>query len=155
APGVEHRHTLDAVGSGALDVVVQLPELAADALHIVDEVGELEGQLQVAAVADAVDGLAQDGPPGGYPVLLGLPHRLAPFVEGVGEEVGQKPPFGVLDPGDVRDQPQGAAVAHATHYRIQPDGLELRHKGFGADPVVPQEHHGLAAAFVGDVHHLF
>ena len=74
APAVQHRHPLDAVGSGALDVVVQLPELVADALDIVDEVGELQRQLEVAAVADPVDGLAQNGPPGGDPVLFGLPN---------------------------------------------------------------------------------
>ena len=135
APAVEHRHPLDAVGGGALDVVVQLPELVADALHIVDEVGELEGQLQVAAVADAVDGFAQDGPPGGDPVLLGLPHRVAPLVEGVGEEIGQKAPFCVLDALDVRDQPQGAAVAHAAHDGVHAGGGEHIPKGLGADPV--------------------
>ena len=101
APAVEHRHGLDAVGRRALDVVVQLAELVAHALHIVDELGELAGQLQVAAVADAVDGLAQDGAPGGHPVLLGLPHGVAALVEGVGEEVGQEAALGVLHARDV------------------------------------------------------
>ncbi len=61
APAVQHSHGLDAVGRGALDVLVQLAELVADALDIVEELRELAGQLQVAAVADAVNGLAQDG----------------------------------------------------------------------------------------------
>ena len=76
-------------------------------------------------------------------------------MEGVREEVGQKAPFRVLYALDVRDQAQGGTVAHAAHHGIQTDGLELRHKGLGADPVVPQEHHGLAPTLVGDVHHLF
>ena len=154
APAVQHGHPLHTVGGGALDVVIQLPELAADALHVVDELGELAGQLQVAAVADAVDGFSQNGPAGGDPVLLGLPDGVAPFMEGIGEEVGQEPPLGVLHPGDVSDEPQGGAVTHAPHHRVQADGLELVHVGLGADEVVPQEHHGLLAQLVGDIHHL-
>ena len=49
APAVQDCHPLDAIGRGALDVVVQLAELIADALYIVDEIGELEGQFEVAA----------------------------------------------------------------------------------------------------------
>ena len=60
-PAVQHSHGLDAVGCGALDVGIQLAELVADALDIVEELRELAGQLQVASVADAVNGLAQDG----------------------------------------------------------------------------------------------
>ena len=58
APGVEDGHRFDAVGGGPLDVVVELPELVADALYIVNERGEPAGQLQIAAVADAVDGFS-------------------------------------------------------------------------------------------------
>ena len=75
-------------------------------------------------------------------------------MEGVGEEVGQEAALGVFHAGDVADEPQGAAVAHAAHHRVQPDGGELRHVGLGADPVVAQEHHGFLAQLVGDVHHL-
>ena len=70
APAVQHRNDLDAVGSGALDVLVQFPELVADGLHVVDELGEFQSQLQVAAVADAVDGLAQDGAAGSNADLI-------------------------------------------------------------------------------------
>ena len=38
------------------------------------------------------------------------------------------------------------------YHRVQPDAGELRHIGLGADPVVAQEHHGLAAVLMGDVH---
>jgi len=74
-------------------------------------------------------------------------------VEGIGEEVGQETALGVFHAGDVADEPQGAAVAHAAHHRVQPDGGELRHVGLGADPVVAKEHHGFLAQLVGDVHH--
>ena len=74
-------------------------------------------------------------------------------MEGVREEIGQKPALGVLDAGDVADEAQGAAVAHAAHHGVQADGGELRHVGLGADPVVTKEHHGFLAQLVGDVHH--
>ena len=41
-------------------------------VKVYHELRELQRQLQVAAVADAVNGLAQDGAAGGDPVLLGL-----------------------------------------------------------------------------------
>ena len=44
-PAVQHSHGFNAVGRGALDVAVQLPELVADALDIVEELRELAGQL--------------------------------------------------------------------------------------------------------------
>ena len=154
APGIEDRHRFDAVGRGALDIFIQLPELIAHALHVLDEFREVACQLQVTAVTDAVDGLAQDSPAGGDPVLFRLPDRVASLVEGVREEVGQETSLGVRYAGNVRDQAQGGTVAHRTHHRVQADGLKLVHIGLGADPVVAQEHHGLFAQFMGDVHHL-
>ena len=152
-PAVQDRHGLDAVGGGALNVLVELPELVADGFHIVDELGELERQLQVAAVADPVDGLAQDGPPGGDPVFLGFLYGIAALVEGVREEIGQETPLGVFDTGDIGNQTQGGAVAHRADHRIQADGLEFLQEGLGANPVVAQEHHGLLAQLMGDIHH--
>ena len=145
APAVQHRNGLGAVGLGPVDMAVQLPELLAHGFHIINELREFTGQLQVPAVADAVNGLAQDGPPGGNPVLPGLSHRVPSLVESVREEVGQEAPLGVLHPGDVGDEPQGGPVAHAAHHRVQADGLELLQVGLRADPVIPQEHHGLLA----------
>ena len=153
APGVEDRHGLDAVGCGALDVLIELSKLVANTLHVVNELRELAGQLQVAAVADAVNGLAENGPASGDPVLLGLPDGVAPLMEGVGEEIGQEPALGVLDAGDITDETEGGAVAHGAYHGVQADGLELLHVGLGADPVVAQEHHGFLAQLVGDVHH--
>ena len=65
----QHSHGLDAVGRRALDVLIQFAELVADALDIVEELRELAGQFQIAAVADAVNGLAQDGAACGDPVF--------------------------------------------------------------------------------------
>ena len=47
-PTVQHSHGLDAVGRRALDILIQLAELVADALDVVEEFRELAGQLQVA-----------------------------------------------------------------------------------------------------------
>ncbi len=137
-PAVQHSHGLDAVGRRALDVLIQLTELVADALDIVEELRELAGQLQVAAVADAVNGLAQDGAAGGDPVLLGLAHRVAALVEGIGEEVGQEASLGILDAGNVGNQAQGAAVADAADDGIDAGLLKFRHERLTADPVVAQ-----------------
>ena len=63
APAVQNGHCLHSRAWCPFDVVVQLEKIVAHALHIVDEVRELAGQFQVSAVADAVDGLAQDGAP--------------------------------------------------------------------------------------------
>ena len=155
APAVQNGHCLDTIGRGALDVVVQLAELVAHALHIVDEFRERAGQLQITAVADAVDGLAQDGAARRHPVFLRLAHRVAALMEGVREEIGQKASLGIFHARNVADEAQRGAVAHAAHHGVKADGLELVHKGLGADPVVAQEHHGLFAQLVGDVHHLF
>ena len=154
-PAVQHSHGLDAVGRGTLDVFVQLAELVADALNIVEELRELAGQLQVAAVANAVNGLAQDGAACGDPVFLGLAHRVAALVEGIGEEVGQESSLGVLDAGDVGNQAQRAAVADTADNGIHAGLLKFRHKRFTANPVVAQEHHGLFAVFMHDVGHFF
>ena len=76
-------------------------------------------------------------------------------MEGIGEEIGQKASLGVLHAGDIRDEAQGGAVANAPHHRIQADGFKLWQIGLGANPVVPQKHHGFLAQLVGDVHHFF
>ena len=70
------------------------------------------------------------------------------------EEVRQEAALGVLHAGDVGNEAQGGAVTHGTNHSVQTDGLELVHIGLGADPMVAQEHHGLFAQLVGDVHHL-
>ena len=153
-PAVQHSHPFDAVRRSALDILVQFAEFLADALYIIHELRELQCQLQVAAVANAVNGLAQDGAAGCDPVFFGFFHRVAALMERVREEVRQKASFRVLHSLNVGDQAQRGAIAHAAYHGIQPDGLELRHKGLGTDPMVSQEHHGFAAALMGDVHHL-
>ena len=75
-------------------------------------------------------------------------------MEGVREEIGQEPALGVFHAGYVGNEPQGGPIAHRSHHRIQANALELVHIGLGADEVVAQEHHGLPAQLVGDVHHL-
>ena len=82
SPAVQNGHGLEAVGRRALYVLIQLAELMTD-----DEVRELARQLQIAAVADAVDGLSEDGAPRRDPVFLRLAHRVAARMERIREEI--------------------------------------------------------------------
>ena len=154
APAVQDRNFLEAVRNGALDVLVKFTEFIADLLHIVQEVRELHRQLQIAAVADTVDGFAQDGSAGGHPVVFCLFDRISAFAEDIREEIREQTAFGIFDARDIADQTQRGSVSDAADYRIQAESLEFFHKWFGADPVVAQEHHGFFSVFVGDVHHL-
>ena len=76
-------------------------------------------------------------------------------MEGIREEIGQQPCFRIGNPFDVADQPQGGAISHASHHRVQAHIAKFLHKGFGADPVVAQEHHSFFAAFMGNIGHFF
>ena len=154
APAVEHGHGLHAVRRGALDVLIELAELVAHALHIVKEFREIARELEVAAVADAVNRAAQDRAAGSHPVDLRLPDRVAMLVERIREEIRQQPALGVLHALDIGDQAERGAVAHAAYDRIQTDGLEFIHERLGTDPVIAQEHHRFLAHLVGDVNHL-
>ena len=87
SPAVQNGHGLEAVGRRALYVLIQLSELMTDAFDVVDEVRELARQLQIAAVADAVDGLSEDGAPRRDPVFLRLAHRVAARMERIREEI--------------------------------------------------------------------
>ena len=75
-------------------------------------------------------------------------------MEGIREKVRQKPAFRVFYARNVRNQPQGRTVSHAPHHRVEIDCPELIHIWLSANPVVSQEHHGLFAQLVRDVHHL-
>ena len=152
-PGVEHGHGLEAEGRGAADVHIELAELLADALDVVDELRELAGELEVAAVAYAVYGLAQYGAAGRDPVLLRLADGVAAGMEGVREEIRQEAAFGVLDAGDVAYQPERRAVADGADDGVEADALELVQIGLGAYPVVAEEHHGFLAQLVSYVDH--
>ena len=74
-------------------------------------------------------------------------------MEGVGEEIRQETPLGVLDAGNVGNQAQGTAVSDTADDGIHAGFLKFRHKGFTANPVVTQEHHGLFAVLMHDVGH--
>ena len=136
APAVEDGDALHAVRGGSLHVLIQLAELRADGFHVVHKFRELHGQLQIAAVADAVHGLSQDGASCRHPVDLGFLHGISALVEGIREEVGKKPSFRILHALDIADQTQGRSISHASHHGVQADGLELIHEGLGSDPVI-------------------
>ena len=119
--------------------------------HRVHELGEFGGQREVPAVAHAGDRRAQDRAAGLAPVVQAFDARVVALVEGVGEEVGQEPALGVLHAGDVGDHAGGGAVADRADHGVQPQVAEAVLIGFGADPLVAEEHHGLLAGGVGFV----
>ena len=153
APAVQYRNPLHAVRGGSLHVLIQLAELRAYGFHIIHKFRELHGQLQISAIADAVHGLSQDGTSCRHPVDLRLLHRITALVEGIREEIRKKSSFRILHAFNIADQAQGGSISYASHHSVQADGLEFVHKRLRADPVIAQEHHGLFAAFMADIHH--
>ena len=75
-------------------------------------------------------------------------------MEGVREEIGQEAALGIFHARNVADEAERAPFPTLPTTASRPMVFELLHKGLGADPVVAQEHHGLFAQLVGDVHHL-
>ncbi len=76
-------------------------------------------------------------------------------MEGVGEKVGQEPALGVPHSRDVGDQPQSGSAAYASHHSVKADLRKILPVRFGSDPVVPQEHHGLPARLMDQIHQFF
>ncbi len=155
SPAVQYGYALHTVGYAAFDIVIQFPEFIADRFYIIYKFWKIQCQLQISAVSDSVYGFTQDRTAGSYPVDFRLLDRVPALMEGIREKVGQKPAFRIPDPFDIADEPESRAVPHAPYDCVQSHMAELVHKGLGSDPVVSQEHHGLLAAFVGDIHHLF
>ncbi len=153
SPAVQHCDLFHTIRHTALNIVIQLPELVADRFHIIHKFREIQRKLQISAIADPVDRLAQDRPPGRNPVNLCLLHRISALMEGVREKVRQKSSLTVGYSLDIADQAQSGAVPHAPHDSVQTHFLEFLHKRLRPDPVVSQKHHGLLAVFMGDVHH--
>ena len=133
---------------------MDLAELAYHVLNFVDKAGPVAGQFQVTAVADAVQRAAQHRAAGFQPVGAGLADGIAARAEHIGEEVGQQAALSVLDALNVGDHAQRNAAAHGTNHGVQSNRLEVLAVRLGADPVVAQEHHGLFAVGVDDVHQL-
>ena len=78
APGVHHRHPArQGVGRAMAVHLHNAAELNGHVLDGVIELGEIEGQVQVAAQADAIHRLAQQRPADMLPVLQGVPGGIA------------------------------------------------------------------------------
>ena len=74
-------------------------------------------------------------------------------MEGIREEIRQKPSFRIFYALDITDQTKGGTVSYASYHCIQSHGLKFLHERFCADPVISQKHHGFLAAFMADIRH--
>ncbi len=154
APAVQDRHLQAAVRLSAMDLIVNIPELVSQLLDIVCKSRKLISQTQVAAVADAVQRLSHKRSSGRQPVLSCFNARIVSFIKRIRKEIRQKTSFCILHAWNVRDQPQRSAAAHASHHCVQADAFKIRAVGLRADPVVPQEHHGLFPGLMDQRHQL-
>ena len=76
-------------------------------------------------------------------------------MEGIREKVWKESSFCIFDTFNIRDQTKCASVSNASYHCVKTDRCKLLHEWFCSDPVIPQKHHCLFAAFMCDVNHLF
>ena len=76
-------------------------------------------------------------------------------MEGIWEKVWKESSFCIFDTFNIRDQTKCASVSNTSYHCIKTDRCKLFHEWFCSDPVIPQKHHCLFAAFMCDVNHLF
>ena len=153
SPAIQNSDGFHAIRRRAADILIQLAELIAHALHIIEELRELASQFEIAAVADAVNRLAQNGAARRHPVFPRFLHGVSALMERIRKEIRQQTSFRIFHAGDVADEPERRAVAHTADHRVQTNRLEFRHKRFRADPMVAKEHHRFFSALMGDFDH--
>ena len=160
APGVHHRHPAgQGVGRAVAVHLHNAAELDGHVLDGVVELREIEGQVQVAAQADAVHRLAQQCAADVLPVLQGVPGRIAAGREGrraaqpYREQVGVEAQLmhGHLGIGA---QPALEAGEHTLDQPVEAHMPEPGAVGLQAHPAVVVEDVGFLAVLMDDVHQL-
>ena len=158
APGVHHSHPAgQGVGRAVAVHLHNAAELDGHVLDGVVELGEIEGQVQVAAQADAVHRLAQQRPADVLPVLQGIPGRIAAGREGGRAAQPHREQVGVeaqLMHGHlgVGAQPALEAGEHALDQPVEAHLPEPGSVGLQAHPAVVVEDVGFLAVLMDDVH---
>jgi len=76
-------------------------------------------------------------------------------MEGIREKVWKESSFCIFYTFNIRDQTKCTSVSNASYHCVKTDRCKLFHEWFCSDPVIPQKHHCLFAAFMCDVNHLF
>ena len=134
------------------ELALNVAELLAKFGHMLDEFRELEREAQVAAVAEAVDGLAQQRAADLDPVAQRFAQRIAALAEDVGEEIGIEAQFLDEAARGVRDAAQRHAVLGGADVNVDAHLQETRLVGLHPDPMVAPEDGGALAGLVGLVH---
>ena len=116
--------------------LVKGTELREDLLHAVNELGELERQGKVAAIAHAIQGTADDCAPSGAPRLVRFSQGISALAEDIGEKVGKETPLGVAHTGNIGDHAASCCRTDRSNNRIHLDRREVGPVGFHTDPVV-------------------
>ena len=158
APSVQYGHP-DGQGVGVPFLLqgFDAAEFIADLLDGVHEGGVILGQVQIAAQADAVHALAQQGPAGALPVVHGVLFRVASFGEGGqpaqahGEQIRMQPDFVGRHIGP-RAQAAFKTGENALDQAVKADGGKALAIGLQAHPAVIVEHISFFAVLVHDVH---
>ena len=86
-PAVQHSYFPHAIRNRSLCVLIQLAELVAHILYIIQKFRKIQSQLQISTIADPVNRFSQNGTSCGNPVLLCLLHRVSAVTKSIGEKV--------------------------------------------------------------------
>ena len=117
-----------------------------------DEVGELECEAEVAAVAETVHRFAQQRAADLDPVGNRFAQRVAALAENVGKEIRIEPQFLDQPARRVGDAAQSDAVLGGSHVDVDAHLEKARQIRLHADPVVAPEHGGFLACLVRLIH---
>ena len=128
--------------------LVKGTEFSKDFLHAVNKFRELQSQGKVAAIAHTIQGTTDDCTTSGAPRFVGLTQGISALTEDIGEEVGKEAPLGVAHTGNIGDHAAGCCRTNGSNNRIHLDRREVGAVGLHTDPVIAEEHHGLAALLV-------
>ena len=103
-PAVEYSYFFNTVWRCAFDILIKSAEFIADALYVINKFRELHCQLQITAVPDPVDRLAQDCSSCSHPVIFCFFYRIAALMERIREEIRQQPALCIFYSLDIADQ---------------------------------------------------
>ena len=128
--------------------LVKGTEFRKDFLHAVNKFRELQSQGKVAAIAHTIQGTTDDCTTSGAPRFVRLTQGISTLTEDIWEEVGKEAPLGVAHTGNIGDHAAGCCRTDGSNNRIHLDRREVGSVGFHTDPVIAEEHHGLATLLV-------
>ena len=118
SPGIQDGYLTFIVGFLPFYFLMNCSKFLRHLFHGIQKGGELVGQAQISAVADAVNGTSENGPSCANPVFYGFLFGMHTGGEAVREEVGKETPFGITDSGNVGNQTKSSPSSHASHHAV-------------------------------------